>query len=121
MSFNVGPLDVCCDAPPYAIVRACANLGFQHPEDVRWWRRGQRSEQPVGWRDLLQHPWKLWRQSRARSEKACVCGRALPPLDLYTFTYASSGAVSYLLGQCLRCRAIVWDEPAVVPPRRLDG
>jgi len=31
-------LEICCDAPPYGIVRACAKCGFASPLDVRWCR-----------------------------------------------------------------------------------
>ena len=36
MNGHLGPVEVECDAPPYAVVQACAYLGFDRPLDVRW-------------------------------------------------------------------------------------
>ena len=38
MSSQQGPLEIDGDAPPYHIVRACRQLGFRDPEEVRWCR-----------------------------------------------------------------------------------
>jgi hypothetical protein len=58
MSNQLGPIDVCCDAPPYPIVKACAQLGFLMPEDVRWCQMSHLGDQGLpadsrspGWRD----------------------------------------------------------------------
>jgi hypothetical protein len=36
--FNLGPMDIECEAPPYSVVKACQGLRFQSPLDVRWCR-----------------------------------------------------------------------------------
>ena len=36
MNSHPGPVEIECDAPPYAVVQACACLGFRNPLDVRW-------------------------------------------------------------------------------------
>ena len=38
MANPLGPIEIDCDAPPYAIVRACQRIGIRTPEDVRWAR-----------------------------------------------------------------------------------
>jgi hypothetical protein len=52
VSDSSGPTEVDCDAPPYAIVRACARLGFRSPPDVRW-RRLTPRQQPGRWTAVL--------------------------------------------------------------------
>ena len=46
MNGHLGPVEVECDAPPYAVVQACAYLGFDRPLDVRW--RPARELTPAG-------------------------------------------------------------------------
>lgn len=41
MISRLGTPEIFCDAPPYAVVRACETLGFQSPLDVRWCRKSQ--------------------------------------------------------------------------------
>jgi hypothetical protein len=36
MNGRLGPVEMECDAPPYAVVEACAYLGSRRPLDVRW-------------------------------------------------------------------------------------
>lgn len=38
MFSRFGQLQIWCDAPPYAVVRACKGCGFHSPLDVRWCR-----------------------------------------------------------------------------------
>jgi hypothetical protein len=100
---------VCCDAPPYAIVRACQSLGFVTPEDVRWCRIDHFLEAQAEWRTLLQcEPWKPTK-GWSGGVLTCSCGQDLPRLDTYTFTLASGKELCYQLGQCRRCRAIFWN------------
>jgi hypothetical protein len=116
-----GPTDIDCDAPPYPIVRACQRLGFQSPLDVRW-RRMKHFLKGRGGRGgvLGFHPW-LWLFGGGQPpEAACACGQPLPPMELYTFTVASGKEAHYLLGQCCRCRTMLWDE-APVPSRKEGG
>lgn len=107
-----GPLDICCDAPPYAVVKACRNLGFLDPEDVRWCRASQAAAAaPVGWAKLLPRSagsilGRLFPGGQAR----CACGRNRPLLERYTFTFRSGRHTSYLLAQCPFCRTMFWEE-----------
>ncbi len=111
MSNQLGPIDVCCDAPPYAIVRACEMLGFQSPLDVRWCRM---SHYPYlsGEQDALHNggAWRWFTNKGPGKEKTCTCGESLPMLEGYTFTLACEKVLEYRLGQCGRCRTIFWEE-----------
>jgi hypothetical protein len=109
MSSPRGPIDIECDAPPYPIVAACQDLGFQAPLDVRWYRlrpflRGRRGGlfgfHPLQWLFGSHHP----------PGPACTCGQPLPRLEHYTFTPVSKREAYYLLGQCRRCRTMFWEE-----------
>jgi hypothetical protein len=107
MFSRLGPITISCDAPPYTVIRACETLAFQSPSDVRWCRMSHHSE-PRGVLGL--NPWK-WFSSKGRShERTCTCGRPLPVLDKYAFTFVSERVVDYLLGQCPWCRTIYWEE-----------
>lgn len=111
MSSSLGPIEMCCDAPPYPVVRACRHIHFQTPEDVRWLRMSAFRT----WRDSRQHEapsqfWKtLWKRDKSVAG-TCTCGEPLPELRLAVFTFETGVQVSYLLGQCSRCRTIFWDE-----------
>ena len=105
MSGRLGPIEICCDAPPYAIVQACRRIGLQRPEDVRWLRMSEpRSHKGA--------PWKLqtflWRTD---NRLCCPCGERLPELALVMFTFNTGEEASYFLGQCARCHTVFWDEP----------
>jgi hypothetical protein len=55
-------------------------------------------------------PWK-WFFGRSRpAEKTCTCGRPLPVLAKYSFTFASEEVGTYFLGQCHRCGTMFWEE-----------
>jgi hypothetical protein len=109
MSSQLGPIDVCCDAPAYPIVHACERLGFQNPLDVRWCRLS-RFPYP-GDRDPLLgvNPWR-WFTNRNPSDRTCSCGNPLPLLENFAFTLASERVIDYRLGQCLHCRTMFWEE-----------
>jgi hypothetical protein len=113
MANRLGPIDVFCDSPPYSIVRACSRVGIKSPEDVRWLRMSHYLTHHVGWRDILKHqPWKvLLGMSEPERQKVCNCRQKLPVLEKYTFTLITGNEVSYLIGQCGRCRTVYW-EPA---------
>ena len=111
MSSQLGPRDTDCDAPPYAVVRACEWVGFQAPLDVRWCRRNpfsRASGEPAGILGL--HPWKWLFGPSQHPGKYCVCGQPFPWMKHYTFRFASGREAEYLLGQCRRCRTIFWEE-----------
>jgi hypothetical protein len=110
MANQLGPIEVCCDSPPYPIIQACVQIGIQSPEDVRWCRMSHHVDQHAGQRGILHLlPWKmLWGADPA--ERTCVCGRKLPELAGYGFTLLSGKEVFYLLGQCDRCRTVFWEE-----------
>lgn len=110
MESNLGPIEFCCDAPPYFIVQACRQLGIHDPEDVGWHRAKSpvpRSPAPglrlpgiEALRKLLDKP----------GVEHCLCGGPAPRLDKCTFTLSSGREVNYLIGQCVACQAIFWDE-----------
>jgi hypothetical protein len=99
MSGELGPIEFVCDAPPYPVVKACSELGFSRPQDVRWQRVDRKSVQPRT--GLL--PWR-------RAAAPCSCGTPLPDLESYTFTFVSGSQAKYYLGQCRHCRTIYWDQ-----------
>jgi hypothetical protein len=115
MSDQTEQFEVCCDAPPYGIVRACEGCGLRAPLDVRWCRlthfldaEGQRKV-PFGvrvWR------WLLGRTGR--QAKTCTCDQPLPDMKKYGFTLCSKKVGDYLLGQC-GCGTVFWDEAFPVP------
>jgi len=102
MSSELGPIDILCDAPPYSVVRACGRLGFVNPQDVRWCRvnrlAGQASTGFLAW-------------ISGTGKVTCTCGRQMPRLESYTFTFVTGRQAYYYLGQCERCRSIFWDAP----------
>jgi hypothetical protein len=96
-----------CDAPPYAIVQACAAVDCQTPEDVRWCRIRGLPGLPRHWRGV---------PGAGRPDvRRCLCGHGFPLLYRCTFTFETDVQVSYYLGQCRRCRTIYWAE--AVPSR----
>jgi hypothetical protein len=113
---QLGPFEICCDAPPYLIVKACSRIGFHAPEDVRWCRIGHHAGTADSWRQLIPFtPWNVFLKIGQRTEKACSCGRRLPQLEGYTFTLSTGKELSYGLGQCGRCRTIFWEEASSPP------
>lgn len=101
MSNHLGPLTVDCDAPPYAIVVACSEVGFDAPADVRWCRLSHLRERRTGWGKVLGF--------NDSTTERCHCGHALPHLETYIFTLSTGKELSYQLGQCHRCHAIYWE------------
>jgi hypothetical protein len=106
----LGPIDVRCDAPRYAVVQACHQLGLQCPEDVRWCRIKYPLGQDGGWSKFVFKLWKRFVWSSIRLQKTCTCGQEFPALKKVTFTFNTGAVESYLLGQCQRCRTIFWEE-----------
>lgn len=106
------PPEIECDAPPYSVVRACHMIGLQSPEDVRWCRLSRYRKRPPSRLDIFNpKSWKVLLGMGEGEKSNCTCGRALPALEMYTFTFISGRAKHYLLGQCPRCRSIFWEEP----------
>jgi hypothetical protein len=101
MTDDLGPIEVICDAPPYPVVRACAGLGFETPQDVRWIRTDRKRARRAA-TSLI----PFLRSSRPN----CSCGEPLPELESYTFTFVSGTRAEYYLAQCTRCRTIFWDK-----------
>jgi hypothetical protein len=111
MSKQLGPLEISCDAPPYAIVRACGRVGMQAPEDVRWLRLSQFLSEHAGWpKTLSSQSWRILLEMSPPGVPTCTCGQKLPTLEKCTFTFLAGNEVSYLMGQCGRCRTVYWDE-----------
>ncbi|HEY7425479.1 MAG TPA: hypothetical protein VH682_14705 [Gemmataceae bacterium] len=111
MSSHLGLLELECDAPPYAIVRACRKVGLETPEDVRWCRKGRHGKRSHGWIHFLASP--IWGRLLGRAEAeahACICGRTLPELESYAFTFQTGEQVEYQMGQCPHCRTIYWEK-----------
>jgi hypothetical protein len=107
---RTGVAELECDAPPYSVVAACSELGFQSPLDVPWWRVSRLQELPRRESGRLR---SLVRKLLAGSDAGppcCCCGKALPTLVGYTFTFISQRQASYLIAQCSHCRAVYWDE-----------
>jgi hypothetical protein len=112
MASALGPIEICCDAPPYGIVRACSRVGIRSPEDVRWLRATtDRAGRPAGQRGLFAHLWGMFRGVARHPVARCTCGGPMPDLGLVVVTFGAGEGVAYLLGQCRRCRTVFWDEP----------
>ena len=116
MSNQLGPIEICCDAPPYLIVHACQNLEFTNPVDVRWSRISHfLSERMSGLR-----LWDLFFTKSQSENKTCLCGLPLPVLENYAFTFAGGKVLNYGLGQCRKCHTIFWEE-GIVPEYQPSG
>lgn len=110
MSKPLGPIDVCCDAPPYAVVRMSRDAGVRSPEDVRWVRvnapRGEPRDQTRG---LLGYLRELLRGAPCNVGGACTCGESLPDLSVVVASLDEGEEPAYVLGQCPRCGTVFWD------------
>jgi hypothetical protein len=103
-------LDITCDAPSYAVVRACRRIGVRNPEDVRWCRfRAGHKGRWTAWLHL--RAWKKILSGGEGAPSRCTCGQALPEPMHCTFTFADGQEVDYVIGQCRRCQTVFWDEP----------
>lgn len=111
MAKQLGPVEVCCEAPPYPVVRACRVAGIRSPEDVRWLRRSTfRGRHPGGTRGLGAFLWGLLRGTPGPAGRACTCGGRLPALTVLVAPVNADHAPAYVLGQCARCRTVFWDQ-----------
>jgi hypothetical protein len=119
---RIRQFEICCDAPPYGIVRACERCGFQSPLDVRWWRlsRFLAGEGP-GNSNLVIGLWQWLGGWRKRKPTTCTCGRPLPDLKKYSFTFFTMKVGDFFLGQCRQCRTVFWDDALPLPAWMEDG
>jgi hypothetical protein len=110
MATRLGPIDLCCDSPPYSIVQACAQVGIQCPEDVRWTRISVHQSAQAGWKQFVQHaPWNVFLAGEQNEEGPCNCGQIIPKMELYVFTLDTGKQLSYYLAQCPRCYTVFWE------------
>jgi len=110
MPSHLGVLVCECDAPPYPIVRACRKLGMKSPEDVRWSRMSHHPKRGRGWMSFLAS--RAWGRLLGRGQPeqpTCTCGRPIPDLDTYSFTFQTGDQLEYEMGQCRHCRTIYWE------------
>jgi len=117
-----GQLEIWCDAPPYAVVRACKRCGFHSPLDVRWCRlsrflNGQGHRKGI----FVLRLWHWLFGRRRPREHTCTCGQPLPGLKKYGFSFLSKKVNDYLLCQCRCCRTIFWDAAMPLPAWMEDG
>jgi hypothetical protein len=112
MAMRPEPLEIVCDAPPYAIVRACRMIDVERPEDVRWCEvtsllheHGLAGHLPDGF------TWNEYMESLGSPAWECHCGRLLPYLIEYRFTYNTGAEARYSLAQCGRCKTVYWKGP----------
>jgi hypothetical protein len=100
------------ETPPYPVVKACQRLGFQSPLDVRWCRLSQ-ALGAVPERSASLQAWIAFFWGDQAEDSTCLCGHPLPMLERYTFNFASGKAADYFLGQCWRCRTIIWEQASL--------
>jgi hypothetical protein len=111
-----------CDAPPYAVVRACKGCGFHSPLDVRWCHMSRFLKGVGPYRSIP--CFRLWRwlfgQSKPK-QRSCTCGQPLADLSWYEISFFSEKTDDILLGQCRRCQTIFWDAACPVPAWMKEG
>ncbi|MGE3807483.1 MAG: hypothetical protein AB7K24_22700 [Gemmataceae bacterium] len=93
-----------CDAPPFDVVVASRDVGFDRPADFRWCRMRPRPQASVWLPESIRN----W--LRLRAQKRCsTCAEDCPDLKRCVFDRAGQ-LFSYVMGQCPRCHTIYWDE-----------
>jgi len=114
--------EIWCDAPPYAVVRACKGCGFHAPLDVRWCRLSRFVNAEEQRECYFGTRFCRWLFSKRKPKvTTCTCGQPLPDLKKYGFTFLSNKVGDYLLGQCRRCRTVFWDEALPLPAWAQEG
>ncbi len=111
MQDQLGQIEIDCEAPSYVIVRACVELGFENPLDVRWLRLDPIPNGSDSSKSFL--TLKAWTDALGLSRpmvRICSCGQRHPKLDRCTFILRSGLEVNYLLGQCQRCKTVFWQQ-----------
>jgi hypothetical protein len=117
-----GRFEICCDAPPYGVVRACERCGFHTPLDVRWCRMSKFLSGEGHRRGNVGIRFWRWLFGKGKPRvRTCTCGQPLPDLKKHGFTYLSKKVGDYLLGQCPRCRTVFWDEAMPLPAWLEEG
>jgi hypothetical protein len=110
VSKQLGPIEVCCDAPSYWIVRACRDVGIRTPEDVRWLRASVfQYGKPGPVRGLASFVVDLFRTPVAQPGGRCTCGARVPELTASLVVIEGSETSALRVGQCSRCRTVFWD------------
>jgi hypothetical protein len=110
MSEPVGPIEICCDAPPYPVVRGCRLLGFHSPEDVRWCRLSHLPARTQGQEGSLLGELLRAMLGRAVREVECRCGERIVHIPEFCMTFSTGEKARYLLAQCRRCHTVFWDD-----------
>jgi hypothetical protein len=111
MFSGLGPIEIGCDAPPYPVVKACKEVGFESPLDVRWCRLSHflrgcgKGDGAPGLATLRCHIGKS-----QLKKQTCTCATPLPPLGRYRVMFLSGKVADYYMGQCRRCQTIFWEE-----------
>ena len=104
------PIKFKCDAPAYEIVKASGRAGMRSPEDVRWRRQSAPKADASKRKSLLSRIWQLlFAFDVPEVQETCGCGNPLPQRRCVELRKRSGSAIRYALGQCGRCRTIVWD------------
>jgi hypothetical protein len=108
---SLGPVDLCCDAPPYPVVEACRLIGLRSPEDVRWCRAHRFLGGRLRWLEpMAARIWEALSTESRPPEVTCDCRQPLVPLMKYQFTFDTGDTAYYRIGQCDRCSRIYWSE-----------
>ena len=111
MYVHPGPIELLCDAPPYAVVQACVSVGFRSPADVRWIRLNEVPSHAGHWRGLFSSLRRhLFGGARQPAARTCSCGQGLPALQRRMAFFHRGEEVTYRMGQCERCRTMYWHE-----------
>jgi hypothetical protein len=114
MENKLGPIEINCDAPSYAIVRACRRLGLRDPEDAAWYKLSQYVHGRYGHREGSLQALKALLGFPGPPLDHCLCGNPLPLMESCTFTLQSGREETYRIGQCVRCRTVFWEEAGPV-------
>jgi hypothetical protein len=110
-SVQLRPLRIVCDAPPYEVVKASDRIGMRSPEDVSWRRQSVPDSGLPRRTRVLGRFWRLlFAFGLPEVEEKCRCGSILPERRAIRLRTLSGTEIRYTLGQCGRCRTIVWDE-----------
>jgi len=108
MDHSLQPFEMDCDAPTYAVVKVCRELGLVMPEDVRW--LGARAVLAARGKPSAKFIFYHWNDCLLGTNDVvvCSCGGPLPFLKCYQFTLADGREIVYGFGQCHRCLTIYW-------------
>ena len=109
MAKSLGPVEVCCESPPYRVVQSCRWIGINHPEDVRWLRLSTfRELSPRRNRGAVTFLRRLFASTETHPDP-CTCGKPLPALEDAVVAFDEGEETIYFIGQCSRCQTVFWD------------